>query len=74
MVDVMLIGFGESLSGIFLALAAVDMSDKMIGENLLDVVEKKDDNRPNEAFTRISESRFAGPASIQSKTNEVLPL
>ncbi len=29
----------------------------MIGENLLDVVEKKDHNRPNEVFAQISESR-----------------
>lgn len=29
----------------------------MIGENLLDVVEKKDDNRPNQVFAQISESR-----------------
>ena len=29
----------------------------MIGENLLDVVEKKDDNRANEVFAQISESR-----------------
>ncbi len=30
----------------------------MIGENLLDVVEKKDDNRPNQIFAQISESRI----------------
>ena len=29
----------------------------MIRENLLDVVEKKDDNRPNGVFAQISESR-----------------
>ena len=29
----------------------------MIGENLLDVVEKKDPGRPNEVFAQISESR-----------------
>ena len=30
----------------------------MIGENLLDVVEKKDSNRPNQIFAQISESRL----------------
>ena len=40
-----------------LALAGVDVGSAMIGENLLDVVEKKDDNRPNEVFAQISESR-----------------
>ena len=39
------------------ALAGVDVGDKMIGENLLDVVEEKNDNRPNEVFAQISESR-----------------
>ena len=29
----------------------------MIGENLLDVVQKKNDNRPNQVFAQISESR-----------------
>ena len=40
-----------------LALAGVDVGDAMIGENLLDVVEKKGDHRRNEAFAQISESR-----------------
>ena len=40
-----------------LALAGVDVGDRMIGENLLDVVEKKNDNRANEVFAQISESR-----------------
>ena len=40
-----------------LALAGVDVKDAMIGENLLDVVEKKDAARPNEIFAQISESR-----------------
>ena len=31
--------------------------DAMIGENLLDVVEKRTDNRPNQVFAQISESR-----------------
>ena len=35
----------------------MDVGDKMIGENLLDVVENKNDNRPNEVFAQISESR-----------------
>ena len=47
----------ESLPKTILALAGVDVGDAMIGENLLDVVEKKDDNRPNEVFAQISESR-----------------
>ena len=46
-----------SLPKTILALAGVDVGDAMIGENLLDVVEKKDDNRPNEIFAQISESR-----------------
>lgn len=46
-----------SLPKTILALAGVDVGDAMIGENLLDVVEKKDDNRLNEAFAQISESR-----------------
>ncbi len=46
-----------SLPKTILALAGVDVGDAMIGENLLDVVEKKDDNRPNEVFAQISESR-----------------
>ena len=47
----------ESLPKTILALAGVDVGDAMIGENLLDVVEKKDDNRPNQVFAQISESR-----------------
>ena len=46
-----------SLPKTILALAGVDVGDAMIGENLLDVVEKKSDNRPNEIFAQISESR-----------------
>lgn len=44
----------ESLPKTILALAGVDVGDEMIGENLLDVVEKKDDNRPNQVFAQIS--------------------
>ena len=47
----------ESLPKTILALAGVDVGDKMIGENLLDVVEKNDESRPNEVFAQISESR-----------------
>ena len=48
----------ESLPKTILAMAGVDVGDAMIGENLLDVVEKKDDSRPNEVFAQISESRI----------------
>lgn len=48
----------ESLPKTILALAGVDVGGAMIGENLLDVVEKKDENRPNEVFAQISESRL----------------
>ncbi len=47
----------ESLPKTILALAGVDVGDKMIGENLLNVVEKKDEDRPNQVFAQISESR-----------------
>ena len=47
----------ESLPKTILALAGVDVGDAMIGENLLDVAEKKDPCRPNEIFAQISESR-----------------
>lgn len=47
----------ESLPKTILALAGVDVGSRMIGENLLDVVEGKDDNRPNEIYAQISESR-----------------
>ena len=47
----------ESLPKTILALAGVDVGDAMIGENLLDVVEKKDPDRPNQVFAQISESR-----------------
>lgn len=46
-----------SLPKTILALAGVDVGDAMIGENLLDVVEKKDHNRVNQVFAQISESR-----------------
>lgn len=47
----------ESLPKTILALAGVDVGEAMIGENLLDVVEKKDDNRKNQVFAQISESK-----------------
>lgn len=47
----------ESLPKTILAMAGVDVGDAMIGENLLDVVEKKDKERPNQIFAQISESR-----------------
>lgn len=46
-----------SLPKTILALAGLDVGEAMIGENLFDVVEKKNDNRPNEVFAQISESR-----------------
>lgn len=47
----------ESLPKTILALAGVDVGDQMIGENLLDVVEGTDAQRPNEIYAQISESR-----------------
>lgn len=46
-----------SLPKTILALAGVDAGERMIGENLLDVVEHRDSGRPNEVFAQISESR-----------------
>ncbi len=47
----------ESLPKTFLAMAGVDVGDKMIGENLLDVVEGRTEGRANQVFAQISESR-----------------
>lgn len=47
----------ESLPKTFLAMAGVDVGDKMIGENLLDVVEGRTEDRTNQVFAQISESR-----------------
>ena len=47
----------ESLPKTIMALAGVDVGDAMSGENLLDVGEKKDDNRKNQVFAQISESK-----------------
>ncbi len=46
-----------SLPKTILALAGVDVGERMIGENLLDVAEHGDSGRPNEVFAQISESR-----------------
>lgn len=48
----------ESLPKSILALAGVDVGEQMIGENLLDVVSGITDNRPNEIYAQISESRI----------------
>lgn len=48
----------ESLPKTILAMAGVDVQDAMIGENLLDVVEKKNPQRENQVFAQISESRI----------------
>lgn len=55
----------ESLPKTILALAGVDVGDEMIGENLLDVVEKKDDNRPNQVFAQISGRAGWAAASVR---------
>lgn len=47
----------ESLPKTILAMAGVEVGAAMIGENLLDVVQKKNPERPNEVFAQISESR-----------------
>lgn len=46
-----------SLPKTLLAIAGVDVGDKMIGENLLDVAMGKVQNRKNQVFAQISESR-----------------
>lgn len=48
----------ESLPKSILAMAGVDVGGAMIGENLLDVVQKKDVDRENQVFAQISESRI----------------
>lgn len=47
----------ESLPKTILAMAGIDVGDKMIGENLLDVVQNNTYNRKNQIFAQISESR-----------------
>lgn len=55
----------ESLPKTILAIAGVDVGDAMIGENLLDVVEKKNPSRPNQVFAQISESRVGRVARTE---------
>lgn len=47
----------ESLPKSILAMAGIDVGKRMIGENLLDVVEGRTAGRPNRIFAQISESR-----------------
>jgi len=47
----------ESLAKTLLSIADIDVSDKMIGENLLDVVNNVKKDRENEIYAQISESR-----------------
>ncbi len=46
-----------SLPKTFLAMAGVDVGNQMIGENLLDVVNRTDTERENVIYAQISESR-----------------
>lgn len=46
-----------SLPKTILAIAGVDVGDKMIGENLINVANGTTDSRKNEVFMQISESR-----------------
>ncbi|MFI3174741.1 MAG: sulfatase-like hydrolase/transferase [Bacillota bacterium] len=46
-----------SLPKSILAMAGVDVGDKMIGENLLEVAEGKTEGRLNQVYAQISESR-----------------
>ena len=48
----------ESIPKTILSLAGVEVGDAMIGEKLLDVVQKKDNNRVEQVFAQISESRI----------------
>lgn len=47
----------ESLAKTILSIAKIDDNNEMIGENLLDVVNGVDNNRENEVYAQISESR-----------------
>ena len=47
----------ESLPKTILAIAGVDVGDKMIGENLCALIDSNDPDRPNEVYAQISESR-----------------
>lgn len=46
-----------SLPKTFLAMAGIEVGDKMIGEDLYDVVSQKNPDRKNQIFAQISESR-----------------
>ncbi len=46
-----------SLPKTILSIAGVDVGDQMIGEDLLTVVKNTDENRVNEVYAQISESR-----------------
>ncbi len=48
----------ESLAKTILSIADIDVEDKMIGENLLDVAYNKPEDRPNEVYAQISESKI----------------
>ncbi|MBK5200928.1 MAG: sulfatase-like hydrolase/transferase [Spirochaetaceae bacterium] len=48
----------ESLAKTILSIADIDVSNKMIGENLLDEVNHLNDNKDNEIYAQISESRL----------------
>lgn len=48
----------ESLPKTILAIAGVDVGDAMIGENLLNVVEKKDKERPNQILRRFPRAEW----------------
>jgi uncharacterized sulfatase len=47
-----------SLAKTILSIANIDVGDNMIGENLLDEVNHLNDNKPDEVFAQISESRL----------------
>ena len=61
----------ESLPKTILAIAGVDVGDAMVGENLLDVVREKVENRPNEIFAQISESRVGRTVRTDKYTYSV---
>ena len=46
-----------SLPKTILSIAGIDVGDRMIGEDLRALVTSRDENRPNEVFAQISESR-----------------
>ena len=60
-----------SLPKTFLAIAGVDVGENMIGEYLLDVVEKSGDSQTNEIFAQISESRVGRCIRTQHFTYSV---